>query len=74
MGWTTSGTEPCRVATTGVPQAMASIITRPKGSAHWIGKTRHRARASRSHLAGPWTSPMNRIRGSARWGATWASK
>jgi hypothetical protein len=37
---TTSGTEPRRKATTGVPQAMASIITSPKGSSHRIGKMR----------------------------------
>jgi hypothetical protein len=36
---TTSGTEPLRQARTGVPHAMASIITRPNGSSHWIGRT-----------------------------------
>jgi hypothetical protein len=40
-GWApssrTSGTEPFSKATTGVPQAMASIITRPKGSRHAMG-------------------------------------
>jgi hypothetical protein len=30
----TSGTEPERYAITGVPQAIASIITSPKGSGH----------------------------------------
>ena len=34
---TTSGTEPQRQAITGVPQAMASIITRPNGSGQSIG-------------------------------------
>src|SRR5918992_1920626 len=34
---TTSGTEPLRQATTGVRQAMASVITSPNGSAHWAG-------------------------------------
>ena len=34
---TTSGTEPPGSASTGVPQAIASTITRPKGSLHWIG-------------------------------------
>jgi hypothetical protein len=33
----TSGTEPQRYAITGVPQAIASIITRPKGSGQSIG-------------------------------------
>ena len=33
----TSGTEPRLNAITGVPQAIASIITRPKGSGHAIG-------------------------------------
>jgi hypothetical protein len=36
---TTSGTEPRGNAMTGVPAAMDSIITSPKGSAHWIGKS-----------------------------------
>ena len=36
---TTSGTDPRRSATTGVPQAMASIMTIPNGSSHRIGKT-----------------------------------
>jgi hypothetical protein len=31
---TTSGTEPLRIAITGVPQAIASIIARPNGSRH----------------------------------------
>ena len=35
----TSGTAPWRVAITGVPHAMDSIITRPNGSAHSIGKS-----------------------------------
>ena len=34
----TSGTEPRRQAMTGVPQAIASIITRPNGSGQSIGK------------------------------------
>jgi hypothetical protein len=37
---TTSATEPRRSATTGVPHAMASIITMPNGSSQRIGKTR----------------------------------
>ena len=35
----TSGTEPLRQAITGVPHAIASIITRPKGSGQSIGKS-----------------------------------
>ena len=33
----TSGTAPCPKAMTGVPHAMASIMTRPKGSGQSIG-------------------------------------
>ena len=36
----TSGTEPLRQAMTGVPQAMASIMTRPNGSAQSMGNSR----------------------------------
>ena len=35
----TSGTAPQRVAITGVPHAIDSIITRPNGSSHSIGKS-----------------------------------
>jgi hypothetical protein len=45
---TTSGTDPLRQATTGVPQAMASVMTRPNGSAHWIGNSNAAALASSS--------------------------
>ena len=38
-GSITSGVEPQRQATTGVPQAIASIITRPKGSGQSIGNS-----------------------------------
>ena len=34
----TCGTEPLRQAITGVPVAMASIMTRPNGSGQSIGK------------------------------------
>ena len=37
---TTSGTEPRLKAMTGVPQAIASIITRPNGSGQSIGTSR----------------------------------
>ena len=40
---TISGTEPRLEAMTGVPQAMASIITKPKGSGQSIGKIRAEA-------------------------------
>ena len=40
----TSGTEPWRKAITGVPHASDSIITRPKGSGHWMGNSVQRAR------------------------------
>ena len=39
----TSGTAPKRVAMTGVPQAIDSIITSPNGSSHSIGKRVARA-------------------------------
>ena len=47
----TSGTEPRRVATTGVPQASDSIITSPNGSSQSIGKIVARARWSSSTLS-----------------------
>ena len=37
-------------ATTGVPHAIASIITSPNGSGHWIGNTIARARAEQIGL------------------------
>ena len=45
---TTSGADPSEVATTGVPHAIDSIITSPKGSGHWMEKTVARARPRRS--------------------------
>ncbi len=54
---TTSGTEPWRSATTGVPVAMASIITRPKGSGQVMGKTNALACANSSRLRASLTSP-----------------
>ena len=36
----TSGTEPQRQAITGVPQAIASIMTKPNGSGQSIGNSR----------------------------------
>ena len=40
----TSGTEPWRMAITGVPQASDSIMTSPNGSGHWMGNSVQRAR------------------------------
>ena len=54
---TTSGTEPCRMATTGVPQAMASIITSPNGSGQVMGKRKACACANSSRLRSSDTSP-----------------
>ena len=49
----TSGTEPQRQAITGVPQAMASIITSPNGSGQSIG--------NRSAAALPRKSDFSRV-------------
>ena len=46
----TSGTEPRGRAITGVPQARASIITRPKGSGQSIGKSRAQRAAEQRRL------------------------
>ena len=54
---TTSGTAPRRVAITGVPQAMDSIITRPNGSSQSIGKSVARAFWSRSTFVACVVSP-----------------
>ena len=48
----TSGTDPRRKATTGVPHAIASIITRPNGSAQSIGNSRRRASPRNASLVG----------------------
>jgi hypothetical protein len=45
---TTSGTEPLPQAITGVPQAMASVMTSPNGSGHWIGNNNAAAPANSS--------------------------
>ena len=55
----TSGTEPWRKASTGVPQAMASIITRPKGSGQSIGNSSARASPRNLVLPRSSTSPTN---------------
>src|SRR5215469_3881254 len=55
---TTSGTEPRFQAMTGVPQAIASIITRPKGSGQSMGNSSARAWARNSLLRSSPISPM----------------
>ena len=57
----TSCTEPLRSATTGVPAAMASIITRPNGSGQRMGKTKARAPANSSRLRASVTSSEKTI-------------
>ena len=54
---TTSGAAPSGKASTGVPQAMASIMTMPNGSFHRMGKRRAEAPASSSSLRSWDTSP-----------------
>ena len=57
----TSGTAPKRVAMTGVPHAIDSIITRPNGSSHSIGKSVARAFWSSSTFSPCVTSPRYSI-------------
>ena len=57
----TSGTAPRRVAITGVPQAIDSIMTRPKGSSQSIGKSVARAFWSSSTFSPCVTSPRYSI-------------
>ena len=56
---TISGTEPSFHAITGVPHAMASIITSPNGSAQSMGNSRARAPRRKRSFSSPPTSPMN---------------
>ena len=58
----TSGTAPQRVAITGVPHAIDSIITRPNGSSHSIGNSVARACWSSSTFSPCVTSPRYSIR------------
>ncbi len=72
---TTSGTEPQRNATTGVPQAIASIITSPNGSGQSIGNSSAAALPRRSALCASSTSPTYSTPGcAATSGATWRSQ
>jgi hypothetical protein len=57
----TSGTEPRRSATTGVPQAMDSITTMPNGSSQQIGNSIAQARDSRSRLAAASATPNSSV-------------
>lgn len=70
----TSGTDPLLLAITGVPQAMASIITSPNGSGQSIGNRRAFAPPRKAAFSPSSTSPMNSISGSSRSGAISASK
>jgi len=54
---TTSGAAPSGKASTGVPQASASIITMPNGSGQRIGTSSARALASSDVLVAKSTSP-----------------
>jgi hypothetical protein len=56
-----SGTDPPRKASTGVPQAMASIMTSPKGSGQSIGNSNPAARPRKLVLALSLISPTNSI-------------
>ena len=58
----TSGTAPWRVAITGVPHAIDSIMTSPNGSSHSIGKSVARASWSNSTFSPCVTSPRYSIR------------
>ncbi len=55
----TSGTEPRLKAITGVPQAIASIITRPNGSGQSIGTSSAMAPLRKSDFSLSLISPMN---------------
>ena len=70
---TISGAEPSGEATTGVPVASASIITRPKGSAHCSGLSRATAEPSSSSFSAPPSSPTYSTSGPSS-GRTSASK
>ena len=65
----TSGTEPQCQAITGVPQAMASIITRPNGSGQSIGNSSASALPRKSDFSASPISPMNSISGSSSSGS-----
>ena len=63
----TSGTEPRRKAITGVPQAIASIITSPNGSGQSMGKSRPRA-LPRKHCFS--ASPISPTKSTCGWASS----
>ena len=71
---TTSGTEPRRQATTGVPQAMASIMARPNGSGQSIGNRSAAASPRNADFSASPISPTNSTSGSASSGSITRSK
>ena len=71
---TTSDTAPCGQASTGVPQDMASIIARPKGSGQSIGKSSAAALPRNAGFCASVTSPMNSMPGCESSGTIWLWK
>ena len=69
-----SGTEPRGYAMTGVPKAIDSIMTRPKGSGQSMGNSRARAPPRNSRLPASSTSPIHSDAGGSSSGRTRASK
>src|SRR3954471_14037239 len=70
----TSGTEPRRMAITGQPQAIASIITRPNGSGQSIGNSSALAPDRKAGFCASLISPMNSTLASASSGSTHSLK
>ncbi len=70
----TSRTDPRAKATTGVPQAIDSIITRPKGSGHSTGKSTTAASPRKRSFCTSSISPMNSISGSSSSGLMRSAK
>jgi hypothetical protein len=70
----TSGTEPQRHAITGVPQAIASIITSPNGSGQSMGNSRALAWPRNAGFSASPISPTNSTRGSASSGSMTSAK
>jgi hypothetical protein len=71
---TISGTAPQRHATTGVPHAMASIMTRPNGSGQSIGKRSAAASPRRAGFSLSPISPTNSTPGSLSRGSMTLAK
>jgi hypothetical protein len=68
------GTEPLSQAITGVPQAMASIITRPKGSGQSMGNSSASAPPRKADFSASPISPMKSTSGFASSGSISSSK